>query len=74
MFVDTLYLITGAGPGFPVGGGANPAGRGRQHIILSKFPKTKKLHEIEKILGRGRDGTHLGCPTLDPPLNRICVF
>ena len=38
-----------ADPGFPVGGGADPRG-GCQHIIFAKF--CKKLHEIEKILGR----------------------
>ena len=29
---------TGADPGFPVGGGADPLG-GRQHTILLNFPK-----------------------------------
>ena len=33
-----------ADPGFPVGGSANPPGRGRQPMILPK------LHEIENIL------------------------
>ena len=52
------YLIlpsTGADPGFPVGGGANPPrgggrlGGGLQHKFFPKFPKN---YEIEKIFGR----------------------
>ena len=45
-------LNTGANPaipGSPVGGGADPAGGGRQHTILPNFPN--KLHEIEKQIG-----------------------
>ena len=65
-------MTSGADPGFPVGEGADPWGGGasRQHIILSKFPK--KLHEIEKIVGR------MGAPPFDPPLDlnnfKICMF
>ena len=53
--MNILYLLelilqnTGADPGFPVGGGANPRGGGRQHDF-AKF--CEKLHEIEKSLGR----------------------
>ena len=36
-------------PGFRIGRGANPLGRGRQYMILPNF--SKKLHEIENILG-----------------------
>ena len=43
-----IVTHTGADPGFPIGGGANPPG-GCQHIILQNF--AKKLHETEKILG-----------------------
>ena len=33
-----IISYTGADPGFPVGGGADPLG-GRQHTILLNFPK-----------------------------------
>ena len=41
---------SGEDPGFPVGGGANPPG-GATTYDFAKF--CEKLHEIEKILGRG---------------------
>ena len=41
--------LSGADPGFPVGLGANPRG-GAPTYEFAKF--CKKLHEIEKILGR----------------------
>ena len=46
-----LYLLTGADPGFPVGGFANPRvrGGGLPTYDFAKF--CEKLHEIEKILG-----------------------
>ena len=45
---------SGADPGFPVGGGANPlAGGGGVTYDCAKI--SIKLHEIEKILGRGGD-------------------
>ena len=34
-----LSPITGAHPGFPIGGGANPQRRGCQHTILPNFPQ-----------------------------------
>ena len=34
--------------------GRQPSGGGRQHMILPNF--VEKLHEIEKILGRGGRG------------------
>ena len=43
-------MYSGADPGFLVGGGANPPG-GVPTYDFAKF--RKKLHEIEKILGRG---------------------
>ena len=46
------------------GGSRIPCRRGHQHTILSTFPK--KLHEIEKILGRGGMGMGEGAP--DQPL------
>ena len=45
--------LTGADPGFPVGGGANPLG-GAPTYDSVKF--SQKLHEIEKILDRGGGG------------------
>ena len=56
-----------ADPEFPVGGGANPPG-GRQHTILSNFPK--KMHGSEKILVRwGGGGAQMRVGyLLDPPL------
>ena len=54
-----------ADPGFPRGGGANsPWGGGRQHTILSNFPKNcMKLNEF------GPGGGHASlAPPLDPPL------
>ena len=46
-------ILSGADPGFPVGGGANPPGEAPTYDF-AKF--CEKLHEIEKILGRR--GTH----------------
>ena len=58
-------MSAGADPGFPIGGGANPRGEGRQHTNLPDFPKN--YIKIKKILVRG--GTHTGStPLLDPPL------
>ena len=49
-----IYFF-GADPGFPVGGGANPRrGEGVPTYDVVKF--SKKLHEIEKKLGRGGGG------------------
>ena len=48
---------TGADRGFPVGGGANPP-MGANIYDFAKF--CEKLHEIEKILGRGGGGLHAG--------------
>ena len=41
-------MYSGADPGFPVGGGANPP-EGAPTYDFAKF--REKLHEIEKILG-----------------------
>ena len=43
--------ISGADPGFSLGGGANPLGGGANLRFYQKFPKN--LHEIEKILDWG---------------------
>ena len=60
------HCQSGANPGCPVGGAANPGGRARLYDF-SKF--SEKLHEIEKILGRwgGMPEVH----SLDPPLTAI---
>ena len=52
--------LTGADPGFPIGG-APTFHKGAPTYDFAKF--SKKLDEIEKILGRRR-----GRPPLDPPL------
>ena len=49
MSMNKIALCTGADPGFLLGGGANPLG-GAPTYDFVKF--SKKLHEIEKILGR----------------------
>ena len=41
--------LTGADPGFPLGGGANPPGGAPTYDFVKL---SEKLHEIEKILGR----------------------
>ena len=51
-------LISGADPGFPVGGGANHPG-GRQHTKLPNFPKN-----CMKYSGRGGGGG--GAPPAPP--------
>ena len=57
-----MALESGADPGFPVGGGANPRG-GRQHTILPNFPKNcMKLRKVWSVGGAP------GVPPLDPPL------
>ena len=50
-------MFSGADTGFPVGGGADPLGGGAPTYDFVKF--SEKLHEIEKILGRG--GARAGC-------------
>ena len=45
----------GADPGFPVGGGASLRGGGGANIRYDFAKFCEKLHEIEKILGRGPD-------------------
>ena len=59
--IKTLW--SGADPGFPVGGGADPLG-GAPTYDFVKF--SEKLHEIEKILGRR--GARAGCAPLNLPL------
>ena len=56
--------LTGADPGFPVGRGANPLGRGSPTYDFVKF--SQKLHEIEKILGCGEGGGGRGAPGAPP--------
>ena len=60
---DTLCERSGADPGFPVGGGADPLG-GAPTYDFVKF--SEKLHEIEKILGH--KGVRAGSAPLNPPL------
>ena len=49
--------LTGADPGFPVGGGANPSGGGHQHTNLPDFPKNyMKLRNFWSVVGRGALG------------------
>ena len=55
--VSYSEIFPGADPGFPIGGGANPPGGGANLRFCQKFPK--KLHEIEKILGRRGEGAPL---------------
>ena len=63
--------ISGADPGFPVGEGANPTGKGRtQTYDFVKF--SKKLHEIGNILGR-RGEARAGDTPLDPALHLVCL-
>ena len=50
MFLSSNGSCTGADTGFPVGGGADPMG-GAPTYDFVKF--SEKLHEIEKLLGRG---------------------
>ena len=62
-------LDSGEDPGFPVGGGANSTGTGRQHMISSKFPKNcMKLRTFWAVGGGLRVG---GAP---PPASEICKF
>ena len=68
---NSTYLIRSIFRGesrIPRKRGTDPRGGGGgagQNTILPNFPK-KKLHEIEKILGRR--GARAGGPPLDPPL------
>ena len=57
--------MSGADPGFPVGGGTDPLGGGCQHTILSNFPK--KCMKSRKFWAVGG---HTGCaPPLNPSLD-----
>ena len=54
---DTIQMYTctdsGGDPGFPVGGGANPPGDGRQHINLPDFLQNcMKLRKCWSVGGR----------------------
>ena len=51
-----MFIISGVDPGFSVGGGADP-GEGMSTDDFVKY--SKKLHQIENILGC----TRWGCPT-----------
>ena len=62
LHTSILLLLSGADPGFPVGGGDDPLG-GVPTYDFVKF--SKKLYEIEKILGHR--GARWGAP-LNPPL------
>ena len=57
-----LTSFSGADPGFPLGGGANPPG-GAPTCNLAKF--SEKLLETRKMLGHGGCA---GSAPLDPPL------
>ena len=48
--MHSCIIKSGADPGLPVAGGANPLG-GAPTYDFAQF--CEKLHEIEKILGRG---------------------
>ena len=58
---------SGADPGFPVGGGTNPPGGGRQHMILPNFAKNcMKLRKFwalgpPKTAIAGGGQKHVGC-------------
>ena len=64
---------SGADPGFHVGGGANrPRGGGRAPTYeIAKI--SKKLHEIEKILGHGGGGGGDTCPLRPPKSTNVNV-
>ena len=48
-----------AGPGFPVGGGADLR---RIHFLAKKYAKTKEMDPV------GGGGAHAGSAPLDPPM------
>ena len=52
-----IHLNLRADPGFPLGGGTNPPGRGT-NVWFCQILQKKNLHEIEKMLGHG------GAPSL----------
>ena len=60
-----IFKVSGADPGFPVGGGANPLG-GRQHMILPNF--AKNCMKLRKFWAVGGGGARRGAPPLNPPL------
>ena len=65
------FLVTGADPGFPVGGGANPLG-GRQHTILPNFPKNcMKLRKFWWSVGGALAG---GAPLRSATVQWYFVF
>ena len=66
-------IVSGADPGFLVGGGANPPRGGANTQICQIFPKNcMKLRKFWSVGGGARQGH----PRLDPPLsivNCVCV-
>ena len=46
-----LHWYSGADLRFPVGGGANPPGGGRQHTNLPDFPKNCRGRPLESTTG-----------------------
>ena len=58
--------MSGADPGFAVGGSPNPPGEGRQHTNLPDFPKNcMKLRKFWSVRGGGAS---------DPPLDVFIEF
>ena len=55
-----------ADPGFPRGGGANSPGGGRQHTILSNFPKN--CMKLKEFGPPGGGGARPKFYYVDPPL------
>ena len=60
--------LTGADPGFPVERGVNPPGA--PTYDFAKF--SKKLHEIEKILGRR--GSPLDSPLINSKFSQFVLL
>ena len=59
ILVCGIHLNTGADPGFPIGRGANPPGRGYQHTNLPDFLKNcMKLRNFGSLGGWGARGVH----------------
>ena len=67
---DVTDNYTGADTGFPVGGEANPSEGGVEPPTYDFVQFSKKLHEIEKNLGRGRGRGAGG----SPPWIRHCYI
>ena len=66
-----VSIYTGEDPGFPVGGGADPPSGGRQHTILSNFPKNCMKSRKFWTIGEGARHWYIRQMTTKASVNMV---